>query len=350
MFSIFNGRTRTLGGEKSEVFLQASVDFRDYLHLFKGARLAVFMAISLHTNEAGWAYPSYEKLQRETGYGRDTIARALSDLCELEIEGHRVLLRYQPTSSDGTFQSNQYLIFPSTEEVAKYEGVGVKHLANKTGGGFEHRVGILPTRKKPYTENADTNQNQSEQEPLVVVDEDRVDRPALDALLEIGVQPRERAVELTSIYEPDQVVGWCEYAKAAGGLVNPAGLVVARLRDGVSPPPRIEPEPESEPVYNPPPPVELLPPLTVPGTDLDARDVWARVQEEIRMQTTRAAFSQWLGGSRVVDVTDDGLVVQARDPYAAEWLNTRWNVLVQRALAGVLGRDDLQVEFVTSET
>jgi len=168
MISFFNGRTRSLGGETTEVFAKVDVSFRDYLHLLKGAHLGVFLAIALHSNEEGWAWPSYSTLAHETGYSEDTIRRALAYLCELEIDGHRILLRYQPKTDDGTFQSNRYLLFPSAEEVARCEGQGVAHLGAETGGGFDDRGGKTPPRlpwwENPTSENPTTKKNQLEPE------------------------------------------------------------------------------------------------------------------------------------------------------------------------------------------
>jgi hypothetical protein len=168
MISFFNGRTRSLGGQSTAVFAKVDVAFRDYLHLLKGAHLGVFLAIALHCNEEGWAWPSYATLARETGYSEDTIRRALAHLCQLEIEGHRVLLRYQPKTDEGTFQSNRYLLFPSAEEVARYEGRGVSHLGAETGGGFDDRGGKTPPRspwwEKPTSENPTTKKNHDKPE------------------------------------------------------------------------------------------------------------------------------------------------------------------------------------------
>jgi hypothetical protein len=58
MISFFNGRTRSLGGQSTAVFAKVDVAFRDYLHLLKGAHLGVFLAIALHCNEEGWAWPT----------------------------------------------------------------------------------------------------------------------------------------------------------------------------------------------------------------------------------------------------------------------------------------------------
>jgi len=162
--SIFNGRRRELGTDSTEVFAQIWIEALQHLRLFRGARLHVFLAIALHANEEGWAWPSYERLADETGYSRDTVCKALADLCKLSIDGDRVLLRYQPQAEEaGKFESNRYLIFPKAADVEKYEGAGVYHRAGDTGGQFgqDNRVGKTPTRQNPYTENTDTNHSHS---------------------------------------------------------------------------------------------------------------------------------------------------------------------------------------------
>jgi len=123
MIQIFNGRSRALGQDAQDaVYLQVSVTLRQHLHHFKGARLGVFMAIALHSNAEGWAWPSLAILRSETGYNVQTISQALSDLCVLTIDGHRVLLSVQDRAVSGTFATNRYLLFPSDEDVARYAG------------------------------------------------------------------------------------------------------------------------------------------------------------------------------------------------------------------------------------
>jgi hypothetical protein len=158
MITIFNGRRRTLGGGSSSVWAQVDVSFREHLAEFKGARLGVFLAIALHANEEGWAWPSYKMLEEETSYNEDTIIRALAHLCQLRINGQRVLLRYQLIRPDGTFDNNRYLIFPSEEEVRLYE----------QESPYPENAGTVepsPYPENPCTENPRTNHNQSEQEP-----------------------------------------------------------------------------------------------------------------------------------------------------------------------------------------
>jgi len=232
MISFFNGRKRTLGGSTSEVYAQVSVDFRDHLHVFKGARLGVFLAIALHTDEDGWAWPSYELLARETGYSEDTVSKALADLCTLTLEGCRVLLRYQPKGGgDGRFSSNRYLLFPSPEEVAEYEGAGVRHLGAQTGGAFI-RHEVLPSRVFPCTENLVTNHNHDEQTPNGGGGESTPEaQTTFELLTDFGVTASV-ARKLAQERDADQVRAWITYAGNATGLRDPVGLVVRRLQDG----------------------------------------------------------------------------------------------------------------------
>ena len=174
MISIFNGRTRTLGGSTSEIYAQVSVDFRKYLHYLKGAKLGVFLAISLHTDADGWAWPSRDLLAWETGYTVTTISRTLTELCKITINGQRLLLRRQIPSPDGTFGSNHYLIFPSPAECARFES------SRPSPPCIKKPYTDKPHTDKPHTENRHTKENQpkvetrpknsqkDEEEPVVI--------------------------------------------------------------------------------------------------------------------------------------------------------------------------------------
>jgi hypothetical protein len=63
-----------------------------------------------------------------------------------------------------------------------------------------------------------------------------VDNSSFDALLELGVEPGQ-ARTLATDCASDLVLGWCEYARTARGVRNPAALVVSRLAGGVPAPP-----------------------------------------------------------------------------------------------------------------
>lgn len=122
MISIFNGRSRGLGnGVQTDIYLQVSVHLRAHLHLFRGAKLGVFLAIALHSDQRGWANPPVRLLQRETGYNKDTVTRAITELIELTVDGHAILLRDQSRNLEGKYHHTRYLIFPTPEEVARFD-------------------------------------------------------------------------------------------------------------------------------------------------------------------------------------------------------------------------------------
>jgi hypothetical protein len=84
--------------------------------------------------------------------------------------------------------------------------------------------------------------------------------------------------------------------------------------------------------------------VEVPGTGLDMQQVWRRALHELEMQMTRVTFDTWLRGSQAVGVRENGVVVQVRDGYAVEWLQTRLLVAIRRTLAGIAGQQ-LEVYF-----
>ena len=178
MIQIFNGRTRGLGQEAQHaVYLQVSVQMRQHLHHFKGARLGVFLAIALHSNADGWAWPSMAVLKAETGYNVQTISQALRDLCVLTIDGQHVLLAVQDRVTGGTFATNRYLLFPSDADVACYAGETDDPQAAPP---LDVPYPATPSTEKPTTAQPDTarpssekaherrtmrNKNHEEQEP-----------------------------------------------------------------------------------------------------------------------------------------------------------------------------------------
>lgn len=183
MIQIFNGRSRGLGQDAQHaVYLQISVQMRQHLHHFKGARLGVFLAIALHSNADGWAWPSIAVLKAETGYNVQTISQALRDLCVLTIDGQRVLLAVQDRTVGGTFATNRYLLFPSDEDVACYAGeeddpqvtppLDAPRAAapRTTQPSTEKPSTVIPGTARPSTEKAHErntmgNKNHGEAEP-----------------------------------------------------------------------------------------------------------------------------------------------------------------------------------------
>jgi hypothetical protein len=122
MIKVFGGEWRGLGKKEKHQGMILEFEFRKYLKEFKGARLTVFMCIALHCDENGECFPSYDLIEAETGLTRGTIGAAINDLCELVIEGHRVLHRFRERDEAGKYiGSNHYLVFPTDEEIQSIE-------------------------------------------------------------------------------------------------------------------------------------------------------------------------------------------------------------------------------------
>lgn len=118
MIKVLNGQWRGLGNNGRQIGINLDFEFRNIIHHFKGAQLHVFLAIILHTDQDGFCYPSYDLLQKETGYGREAVSSAVKALCAKEINGERVLIKWRIRSESGEFVGgNKYRVFPTSEEI-----------------------------------------------------------------------------------------------------------------------------------------------------------------------------------------------------------------------------------------
>lgn len=76
----------------------------------------MFLALALHADRDGVAFPSVDTLCRETGYLRKTVSAALTDLCELRIGGYPVLSRIAQRDGAARFAVSRFQIFPANVE------------------------------------------------------------------------------------------------------------------------------------------------------------------------------------------------------------------------------------------
>lgn len=246
LIEIFNGRKRALGEpERRDVYLKLSVGMRKHLKHFKGARLAVFMAIALHADELGWAWPTVSLMSQETGCEDVTIYKALNALCRLEINRSRVLLRtkhapdhYVPETGGG-YARNFYLIFPSAEECKSLEeredatcgdkGSDLykenrtpKNLVRKTVPQKINSV-FSGTKKNHSGSKPDPRSEQEphtpQQPPLIAAPQALVVRPGVGVLSKFSLEQNIRFAEHNAA-QPDSVI---RDAQAVGR---------ARYRDG----------------------------------------------------------------------------------------------------------------------
>ncbi len=61
---------------------------------------------------------------------------------------------------------------------------------------------------------------------------------------------------------------------------------------------------------------------------------------------TKAIFITWLKNTQLIDVVGQSYTIAVESKQAKEWLEHRLKRTVARALAQVVGEDDIQVAFV----
>jgi len=184
MITIFNGRKLSLDGTEDAVYAEVSVALRDKIHCFNTGKtcnpFAVFMAIALHSNQDGWAWPGRSLLSKETGI-KDAIGTSIKHLCKMRIEGHRVLTCYRERRTDGTWGRTLYRIFPDAwGEYAiwpeKFKGSEIHDWDPNDGEPAPHN----PPLDCPGPDNAPYKENQiAEEEP---VEKHGADAQGADAL------------------------------------------------------------------------------------------------------------------------------------------------------------------------
>ena len=77
-------------------------------------------------------------------------------------------------------------------------------------------------------------------------------------------------------------------------------------------------------------------------------EIWRAVLEQLQLELTRATFDTWLRPTRAVGREEGVLVVRVASVYAREWLESRLQGMVERALERVTG-EPLRVRFVVGE-
>lgn len=117
MISIYGGRSFDDGDP--EVFCKIEARFREHLHVFSRNpyALAVFICISLHVNEHGWAWPGRALIKHETGIATDdALSVALADLRQIKIADRRIFAHYrQWFPRTARWGRSAYLIFPDVD-------------------------------------------------------------------------------------------------------------------------------------------------------------------------------------------------------------------------------------------
>ncbi len=348
MITIFNGRSRGLGSQPlKDIYVQVSVDLRKYLHLFKGAKLNVFLAIALHGDSQGWSKPSTRTLRRETGLSSDTIFRTLAELCELVVEGHRVLLRKGVRRPGGQFSSNNYLIFPTEEEVAKFETPYLFPSSPQNEAVSEKSdMAQIRNEQSPSSEPKQTDSRVAATGSVSLKSKfgledirkyawscEGIRNPngwsiaaqrsgEADELIEEFLKERTRVRNDNPLPDPFETA--CSAVELAMS-VNEISLVeaIARLREASSP---------------------------TPGTSAaEAAFTWEKVLASIENKIQKEAFESWFTYVRCegIDGTNRMVFLRAPNQVVRDWIQGNCSTLMDQALSAI-GLSGYAIEWVTS--
>ena len=72
--------------------------------------------------------------------------------------------------------------------------------------------------------------------------------------------------------------------------------------------------------------------------ELSATDVWSRICEGVRDRVPAHAFKTWIESAKVLALTADELLVEARNPFHVEWLEDKYGSMLDAEGKHVLGR------------
>jgi hypothetical protein len=85
------------------------------------------------------------------------------------------------------------------------------------------------------------------------------------------------------------------------------------------------------------------------GQPLTAADLWQVARDQLRAQMSQEAWHSWVRDAELLDCTEDTFRVAVPNEQARDWLRLRMRGVIERTLAGMLGRP-ARAEFVLAST
>jgi DNA-binding transcriptional ArsR family regulator len=189
----------------------------------------------------------------------------------------------------------------------------------------------------------------------------------LQALAAIGVENPKRDQLAGLDIDPLWVQAWQLWAKHPHRrtLTNPVGNIILKLESGERPPGEFLRAAEEEirlrqwlqqqeeagrrEVLDDHDQLESEASLQDPEEDdlSEARRIWIRSLEELKLQMTRATFDTWLRGSQVIEANDECLTIAVQHAHAVDWLQNRLLPVIERTVARHAD-GEMNITFVAS--
>jgi hypothetical protein len=180
----------------------------------------------------------------------------------------------------------------------------------------------------------------------------------LRALADIGVENPKRRQLAGQDIDPLWVQAWQLWAKHSHrrNLTNPVGNIILKLESGEQPPReflraaeeeiRLRQWTQEKEQMDKGEVLDEHDELEPEDEDLcDARQIWTKSLEELKLQMTRATFDTWLRGSEVVETDVGCLTVAVRHAHAVDWLQNRLLPVIERTVARHAD-DEVKITFV----
>jgi hypothetical protein len=233
---------------------------------------------------------------------------------------------------------------------------------DQTGRRIIIRPVVVRSAKPAMSEEANTRESADEAVP---------NKALLQVLAEIGVENPKRTQLARRAIDPLWVLGWQLWAKHPHrqSLTNPVGNVILKLESGERPPDEFLQAAErqaaqirlgqcaqetyddgNDEALEDQGQLKLEALLRDPEAEdvsTEARRIWTRSLEELRLQMTRATFDTWLRGSEVIDASEGHLTVLVRHPNAVDWLQNRLQPVIERTVARQMD-GEVKITFVAS--
>ena len=161
---------------------------------------------------------------------------------------------------------------------------------------------------------------------------------AIERLMREGVRG-DTARELVVSHGAERCLRYAEALDAQEGIRNRASFLVSAVRKGYALPEPPEPAPEpleysliADGPHDPEPEPHSEAPSPPPPPDPAAEDIWGRVLEHAEGEIDASSLWVWFEAVTAVAVENDSLTISVPNPFAKEYIETRFKATLEDAL------------------
>lgn len=81
---------------------------------------------------------------------------------------------------------------------------------------------------------------------------------------------------------------------------------------------------------------------------LNHEDFWQAALEQIKLQTTKSTYDQWISGCQLLPASNGNFLISVKNEVTKDWLENRLSGIFHRSIAGLLNidPDSVEIEFI----